>query len=95
MVYSFITHSEGVSITYMKNGISNDISLSNIQLYKELEAIGSIDEDMSPEEFADYNISQWDALNIAIRSELAKETEKEIENSDIFESIANIIKPNK
>lgn len=95
MVYSFNTHSEGGSIAYMKNGKSNGIALTNMELYKELVAIGSLEGDECPEELADYNMSQWDALNIAIRFELAREMDKELKASDIFEAIAQIIKPNK
>ncbi len=95
LVYSFNTHSEGGSIAYMKNGKSNGISLTNSELLNELIAIGSLDVENDPEEFADYNMSQWDALNIAIRFELARETEKDLQKSDIFGAIANIINPNK
>jgi hypothetical protein len=94
LVYSFNTHSEGGSIAYTNNGRSNGMALTNIELYKELVAIGSLDENTDPEEFADYTMSQWDALNIAIRFELARETENDLQNSDIFESIAKITKPN-
>lgn len=90
MVYSFNTHSEGGSIAYMKNGKSNGLALTNIQLFNELIAIGSLDENADPEEFADYNMSQWDALNIAIRHELMLEAEKEIDNSDIGKAIEKL-----
>lgn len=90
MVYSFNTHSGGGYIAYMNNGRSDGIILSKIELRKELELISSIDEEMTNEEFADYNMSQWDALNIAIRHELMLEAEKEIDSSDIGKSINKI-----
>lgn len=90
LVYSFNTHSEGCSIAYTKQGKSNGIALTNIELLNELIAIGSLDTDLDPEEFADYTMSQWDALNIAIRFELAREAEKEIDNADIGKAIENL-----
>jgi hypothetical protein len=94
LVYSFNTHSEGCSIAYTMRGKSNGIALTNMELLNELIAIGSLDTHPDPEEFADYTMSQWDALNIAIRFELARETEKDLLDSDIFNTIAKITKPN-
>jgi len=71
----------------------NVLKLQPRELEQELQAIGSIAENISQELFYKYQISQWDALNIVIRFELAREQEKEIDNSDIFKAIANIIKP--
>lgn len=70
------------------------IELQPDELKKELIAIGSIEDDISDDDLRQYHISQWDALSLAIRYELAKETEKELRDSDIFEALAKITKPN-
>jgi len=91
-VAKYHSHSGGAMIYYIKQGITNVINFPNPELFKELIAIGSIDEDSDPEYMADYSLSQWDALNIAIRYELAREQERELENSDIGKAI-NSLKP--
>lgn len=93
-VYTYSSHNEGCLICYIKDKTSRSLSLTSIQLLNELIAMGSLDEDVTPEEFADYNISQWDALNLVIRHESAIEMDKELDNSDIGKAISNITKPN-
>lgn len=61
-------------------------------LKNELVAIGSIEEDITDDEFKKYHISQWDALNLVIRHEYAKYMEADIMDSDIGKSIDNLIK---
>lgn len=93
-VYAYTSHSGGATIKYLiHNQDKNEIiRLNNIKMFSELVAIGSLDQETDPEEFADYSISQWDALNIAIRHELSKETESELDKSAIGKAISNIKK---
>lgn len=91
----YYSHSEGGKILYIRDGKTNVIALTKAELVSELIAIGSLDDNSHVDEIADYILSQWDALNIAIRFELARDTQRELENSDIFNTIANITKPNK
>lgn len=90
LIVNFNTHCEGGTLLYFRDGKSNTLLLSNAELYEELISIGSLDEGTQPEEFADYVMSQWDALNIAIRYEAARDMDKEIDNSDIGKAIKNI-----
>lgn len=88
------SYNGGLTSFFYTIGSNNcSFSLNNEQLTSELIAIGSIDESWTPKERLAYQLSQWDALNIAIRFEAAKEQEKDLDNSDIFKAIANIIKP--
>jgi len=93
-VYAYDSHSEGCSIYYSLNRNTSSLMLNNIQLFQELVAIASLDDNAGPEEYRAYNISQWDALNIVIRFELARETEKELDKGDLFQAIGKIINPN-
>lgn len=86
-VILFHLNSESGSISYIKNGTASCFCLSREEFFKELVAIGSVDEDIEYEDFMDYSLSQWDALNIAIRYELTREQEKDIDNSDIGKAI--------
>ncbi len=93
-VYNFGRHDEGASIFYTMNKRNRSFVLDNETLLKELIIIGSLEDTIYDEQqFQGYILSQWDALNIAIRFELTREQEKDIDNSDIFKAIANIIKP--
>jgi len=72
-VTSYSDHMKGAVILYTRRqGITslNKISLNTDELIKELVSIGSIEEGDTLES---YNLSQWDALHIAIRFELARE----------------------
>lgn len=86
-VYNYNNHSEGCSIDYIVMNTVNHLYISSGKLYDELIKM-SIVEDV--EEFQDYRISQWDALNLAIRYELEKEVDKELDNSDIGKAIKNL-----
>lgn len=86
-VISFHSHSDGCNIKYIMDGQVRTLCYNDIAMLKELTEIGSVDEDITPEEWADYNLSQWDALNLVIRHEYAKGVDEEIENSDIGKSI--------
>lgn len=92
-IINYSSHPNGAVITYQKNNSQNLINLQRDDFIKELISISSIDEE-SPSEIHDtYIISQWDALNIVIRFELARQQEKEIDNSDIGAAINKITKP--
>lgn len=80
-------HVNGGAISYYVNNKFNVITLGNDELKKELISIGSIDDDSN---FDKYVLSQWDALNISIRLELAREIEKDLDNSDIGKAIINL-----
>jgi len=80
-------HSNGVAISYYRNHKLDILTLGNDELLKELIAIGSLEDG---ENYNQYVLSQWDALNIVIRFELARETEKQIDNADIGKAIENI-----
>lgn len=69
------------------------IRLDSKILVDELILLGSVDESFPIEAVGEYILSQWDALNIAIRFELAREQQNELDNSDIFKAIGDIIKP--
>lgn len=92
-IINFHSHSEGATIFYLKAVTTDTITLSREELINELIIIGSLDEDSDSEYIADYFISQWDALNIAIRHELAKDQENDLNKSDIFKALGNIINP--
>lgn len=86
-------HTTGATILYSRNGYHNVIKLTHDELIAELKAIGTIDEETPNvmEGFKEARIlSQWDALNIAIRFEQAREMDKEIDNSDIGKAIKRI-----
>lgn len=91
-VDSYNTHSNGCSIYYRNKDNSSSIHLGTEDLFKELISIGTYEDNYHDRtEFDDsYNMSQWDAYNIAIRHELMIETEKEIDNSDIGKAIENL-----
>jgi len=89
-VTNYYSHSEGAVINYTKANKTGSINLTRDVLIAEAIAIGSLDDDNTEEEKADYILSQYDALNIAIRFEAAREMEKEIENSDIGNAIKKI-----
>lgn len=91
LVYNFNTHSNGATIYYSREGKADSINLNSQELISALIAIGSLDENPDPEYVADYFMSQWDALNIAIRFEAARDMDKEIENSDIGKAINNLL----
>lgn len=91
-VTSFSKTYYGCWIQYNKMGRTNSINLNMEDLFKELVSIGTYEEE-SRADFDNSPISQWDALNIAIRFELACETEKELNDSDLFSAIAKITKP--
>lgn len=88
-VYNFGHHVAGVTIFYKVDEQYSNVCLDPETLAKELDAIGSLDSNY-PGELANYTISQWDALNIAIRFELARAMDKELDNSDIGKAIKNI-----
>ena len=95
MVYVYgPIRNEYTTIQYSINAIQrHEIKLTLNELCDELVAIGSLHEDYTTTEVENYKLSQWDALNIAIRFELARQQEKDLEKSDIFNAITNIIKP--
>ena len=88
------------------NPIPIDITLNPEECAKQLSDIGSIDSweadpfwiwsDSTPYRWEvfihHYKLSQWEALTIAIRHELEKETEKEIRNGDIGKALDSITK---
>lgn len=90
-VINHVSHSDGCNIHYVKAGTTNFIALSKAELFNELVAIGTYEDAMNDvEAFDDYRMSQWDALNISIRFELERETQKDIDNSDIGKAIYNL-----
>lgn len=86
----YTIYKDGAIIRYLKGNHLNVISLSENELIKELIAIGSLDDVDNWGHLANYELSQWDALNIALRFELAREMDKEIDNSDIGKAIKKI-----
>lgn len=88
---------QGAYIVYKKNKFPYSINFTRDELFKELISIGTYEDNYhDATEFDESKcISQWDALNIAIRHELEKETEIELNDSDLFSAIAKITKPNK
>lgn len=86
-VLNFCLHCDGGLITYSSSKGLNAIGLSREEMMKELIVIGSLDDDCTIEEMADYKLSQWDALSIAIRHELAREEEKSLSSFNIGKSI--------
>lgn len=88
-VYDFRHLPHSVIILYTVGEQYCNVSLDQEMLAKELDAIGSIDSTY-PDELVNYKISQWDALNIALRNEQAKAMDKELDNSDIGKAIKNI-----
>lgn len=101
MVYMYGPERNGSStnaIHYSINAVyRNIIHLEYTELISELIKLGSLGDnvEIKEETILNYHLSQWDALNIAIRFELAREQEKEIDKWDIFKAIADIIKPTK
>lgn len=89
-VLSFYQHSEGVTINYSFDECSNSLTTNKESLLSELIAIGSIDDESTIGGLDSYQVSQWDALNIAIRFEQTRAMDKEIDNSDIGKAIKKI-----
>lgn len=88
LVITFSSHSNGAVIYYKKKNESDTLNLNNTELLLELIAIGSLEDTLHDERaFPEYQLSQWDALNIVIRFELAREMENEIDDSDIGKAI--------
>jgi hypothetical protein len=83
----YFKHANGGAISYSRNNKINVLTLANDELLKELIAIGSLEDG---DNYDNYALSQWDALNISIRFELAREAEKEIDNADIGKAIENL-----
>lgn len=80
-------HANGCIISYYINNIFHALQLNNEELQKELISIGSLEES---DNYDQYVISQWDALNIAIRYQLSRDTEFQINNADIGKAIENL-----
>lgn len=79
---------DNARIGYNINGLAQPtLELIPEKLSSELIAIGSIDEGITDQELRSYQLSLWDALNIAIRHELAIEMDKEKGMMDIQTSI--------
>lgn len=95
VVTVFENSSDLAKVSYIINGQQKQINLYHDEFKEELTAIGSIDEEITDEEFKKYHISQWDALNIAIRHEYRNYLEADNEKTDIFSALANIINPHK
>lgn len=83
----------GVSINYTLSNAPKSVSSGFAALAVELIAIGSVESECELHD--GYKLSQWDALNIAIRHEYKKHIDSELEYSDIFKALGNIINPNK
>lgn len=83
----YVIYPDGAIIRYLKGDKLHVLSLTPDELINELISIGSIDENSSYGALNPLELSQWDALNIAIRHELMLEAEKEIDNSDIGKAI--------
>jgi len=70
------------------------LTLNNNDVLSHLITIGSLEDDCTVQTMLlSYRMSQWDALNIAIRYELAQEMEHDSNIMDIQKSI-NKLKPN-
>ena len=90
-VVNFVNHVNGCGIHYIKDKFTYYITLTKIELFNELVAIGTYDDTpLDVDEFEDYVMSQWDALNIALRKELTKEAELDLDKSDIGKAIENL-----
>lgn len=91
----------GLSLEYWQNDIKTSIFYPPGRSVRLLNIIGSIDSCSEDGTILIYNgtqmhwisfigcftFSQWEALTLVIRHELEKETEKEIDNSDIGKAI--------
>lgn len=89
-VSSYSTHIEGARIDYYVDGAEDAKRMLFLQipdLCTELVAMGSLDENFTPEQYADYNLSQWDALNIVLRHEYLKALDADAE----MMSITNLV----
>lgn len=98
-VINFNSHSDGANIHYLvrtsQGPYCNCLRLNNTELFEALQSIGSVDEDFGDEEWADYVISQWDALTLAIRYEYEQSAIKDINKSDLGKAIGNLLTSNK
>lgn len=84
-------HANGGTIRYYRDNHVYVLQLTNDELLKELIAIGSLEDTLHDErQFSTYVLSQWDALNIAIRYQLSRDAEFEIDNADIGKAIENL-----
>lgn len=94
-IVSFHHDSDGCAIKYIFNGAVNNLIINSFALRDYLEKIGSIEEDIEPESWEDYSISQWDALSIVIRSEYEKIVDKDVNDSDLFSALNKLLNPHK
>lgn len=78
-------------ITYLRYADQCTITLTHDKLLTELISIGSLDEGATIEDLGNYTLSQWDALNIAIRHESDKDMDETIKNSDIGKAFDKIL----
>lgn len=91
-VHTYSSNGEGAIVYYQYGFERRSLHLKPHELVSELIAIGSESEGFTAEWLYGYAISQWDALNMAIRFELKLQTENEINNSDIGKAINNFLK---
>lgn len=95
-VQSWGNDERGALITYctlFTHGVlgdSTEVYIKIDTLLSELLAISSIDSNAEYHE--GYKLSQWDALNLAIRHEYFKYLESDIDNSDIGKALNNLSK---
>lgn len=94
-VYGYSNGADGARIDYFKlgnKGSRHILTIPYIQLFSELVLMGSIDDECDPEQFADYQLSQWDALSLVIRHEYQQAVEQEINDSDMGNAINKLVK---
>lgn len=90
LVYEFKNDAIDAEIRYLYNGTLKAFMASAEALYTELLAIGSVE---NKKQYSGYELSQWDALNLVIRHELAIEIEKEDGMMNIDKAIEKLKKP--
>ena len=86
-VFNFHNDPSGAVIRYMWGDEVTSIVLSAELLQQDLCYIGSIEDD---EDISNYQLSQWDALNLACRAEMARQIQADANIMAIDKAIKSI-----
>ena len=87
-VFNYFNDHSGAEIRYMWKDEMTSISLGYTFLLQELQAIGSVDDDIS--NIDEYQLTQWDAMNLVYRAHLTLEVDKDANIMGIDKAIKSI-----
>lgn len=89
-VQSFGKYVDGVTIKYFKKGTPQTLFLPHEQAKQDLSTMASIDDES---DYDSHEISQWDAICLAVRHESLVEAGNDPVLMDMESAVNNIINP--